>query len=183
MGPLERIAGRFRIINVDADPHVENFSLAEIAVLKAGGRNRVISYINVGACESFRDYFRRAPTGFVPCVANRVAQRGQYAGYPDEIWMDPSDRNHQRLLIEHVAARLAARGIDGFFLDNLEIVEHEPGASSGHCDLRCQAGGLALVAGLRAAFPNHLIVMQNATSEVTRLGRVGGRRFPPSSTV
>jgi cysteinyl-tRNA synthetase len=172
MGSLERVAARFRIINIDADPSVENFDAAQIARLKAGGRNRVISYLNVGACEKFRDYFRRAPAGFVPCGANRKAQRGRYAGYPDEVWMDPADPDHQRLIVDHAAARLVAAGVDGFFLDNLEILEHTG------CDARCQQGGLALVARLRAAFPQHLIVMQNATSGVTRQGRVAQGPFP-----
>jgi cysteinyl-tRNA synthetase len=171
MGPLDRVAARFRIINIDADPHMENFDPAQIARLRAGGRNRVISYLNIGACESFRDYFHRTPAGVVSCKGNKKAQRGAYAGYPDEIWMDPGDPDYQRLIAEHVAPRLAAQGVDGFFLDNLEILEHD------RCDERCRQGGLALVARLRAAFPGHLIVMQNATGSVTLRGRIAQEPF------
>jgi cysteinyl-tRNA synthetase len=178
MGSLERVARTFRVINIDADPGVANFAPAQIRVLRAGGANRVLSYLNVGACESFRDYFRRAPSGLVPCGANHRAQRGRYEGYRDELWMDPSDEDYARLLLDFVAPRLAATGVDGFSLDNLEILEHEARAHNGPCDARCRQGGLDLVARLRAAFPEHLIVMQNATSDVTRLGRAGDSTFP-----
>jgi cysteinyl-tRNA synthetase len=172
LGNLPRVARHFRIINIDADPASGNFRGKDIAVLKRNGRNRVLSYLNVGACERFRDYWQTAPSGFLSCKDNRKAQRGSYGGYPDEIWMDPSDVDYQRLLLEVIAPRLAATGVDGFFLDNLEILEHEANTNNGPCDSRCRQGGLALVKKLRDAFPNHLIVMQNATSDVTRLARL-----------
>ncbi len=168
--PLARIAATFRVINIDADPGVAAWSPAEIAELKAGGRNRVISYMNVGSCENFREYFNKAPPGFVPCRENLRAQRGRYSGYPDEIWMDPSNDDYTRLIVDHVALRLARTGVDGFYLDNLEILEHGDKTNNGPCGDRCRQGGLELVAALRRAYPHHLIVMQNATSEVTRLG-------------
>lgn len=178
MGPLEQVAQSFHIINIDADPSLENFSASHIATLKAGGANRVISYLNVGACERFRRYWKTVPGGFVSCSANKRAQRGAYAGYPEEVWMDLGDDEYQKLIVDHVAARLANVGVDGFFLDNLEIIEHRPTAENGPCDFRCRQGGLALVAKLRAAFPQHLLVMQNASGETTRLAMVNGVRFP-----
>jgi cysteinyl-tRNA synthetase, unknown class len=177
-GPLERVARTFRIINIDADPALGNFRAAHIGELKAGGRNRVISYLNLGACESFRDYFQAAPRGFVSCRDNRAAHRGPYQGYPDEIWMDPGNPAYQSLILEYVAPRLAATGVDGFFLDNLEIVEHDRHTTNGPCDPRCRQGGLELVARLRRAFPRHLIVMQNATGEVTRSAGTSEGPFP-----
>ena len=68
--------------------------------------------------------------------------------------------------------------MDGFFLDNLEVVEHGAGADSGPCDAKCAQGGLDFVWELRARFPDKLIVMQNATSDVTRLGTTHGVPFP-----
>jgi cysteinyl-tRNA synthetase len=90
--------------------------------------------------------------------------------------MDLADDGYQRLLLEHVAPRLAAR-VDGFYLDNLEILEHESTSSNGPCSATCRQGGLDFVRKLRARFPTHLIVMQNATSDVTRMGTTGGVRF------
>ena len=177
MGDLAKVARTYRIINIDADPGAGNFTDAQIKTLRAGGANRVISYFNVGACEHYRSYWSRAPEGVVPCGANRAAQRGAYQGYPDETWMDPSNADYQRLILEHVGPRLAAR-VDGFYLDNLEILEHGSMSSNGSCSAACRQGGLDLVRKLREKFPDHLIVMQNATSDVTRLGTTGGVAFP-----
>lgn len=176
LGDLARVARTFRIINLDADPGTENFTDEQLQVLKAGGQNRVLSYLNVGACEHDRTYWSIAPAGLSPCAANRAAQRGAYKGYPGETWMDPGDPSYQQLLLEYVAPRLAAR-VDGFYLDNLELLEHSAGSTNGPCSPSCRQGGLDFVRRLREKFPGHLIVMQNATSAVTRLGVTGGVRF------
>jgi cysteinyl-tRNA synthetase len=179
MGDLNKVASTFRVINIDADPGGGgNFTTAEIATLKAGGQNRVISYLNIGACESYRTYWSTAPAPLVSCNANTAAKIGPYAGYPDETWMNLGNADYQRLMVEHVAQRLAQMGVDGFFLDNLEIVEHGTATSNGPCDAACSQGGLDLVRKLRERFPDHLIVMQNATSAVTRLGKTNGIAYP-----
>ena len=174
---LARMAATFRILNIEADPDVGAFDPAQIAQLKGGGRNRVIGYLNVGSCESFRSYWSAAP-GYVPCGANAAAQLGPYGGYADEVWMNPAQPDYQRLIIGYVAPRLVAQGVDGFFLDNLEVVEHGTDTANGPCDAACAQGGLDLVRQLRTAFPQHLIVMQNATSDRTRSGTTGGLAFP-----
>jgi cysteinyl-tRNA synthetase, unknown class len=181
MGDLERVSRTFRIIDIDADPGRDghgNFTDDELRSLQAGGQNRVLSYLNLGSCERFRTYWSRAPPGLVPCGENRAAMLGPYAEYPDETWMDPGNADYQRLIVDHVAARLAARGVDGFYLDNLEVVEHaEAGSPEGMCTPACRQGALDLVRRLRERFPDALLVMQNATSEATRLGTTGGVRF------
>jgi cysteinyl-tRNA synthetase, unknown class len=123
MGDLAKVARTYRIINIDADPGAANFSGAQLELLKAGGRNRVISYFNVGACEHYRTYWSSAPAGLSTCC-------GPYEGYPDETWMDPGDPAYQALLLDYVAPRLAAR-VDGFYLDNLELLEHAGMSSNG----------------------------------------------------
>jgi cysteinyl-tRNA synthetase len=55
-------------------------------------------------------------------------------------------------------------------LDNMEIISHAPDEPNGPCNRRCRQGGLDLVRKLRAKYPDMLIVMQNGTSDVTRLG-------------
>ena len=92
--------------------------------------------------------------------------------------MDPSDPDYQDLIVGFVAARLAARGVDGFYLDNLEIVDHPVAGTNGPCNARCKQGGLDIVKRLRDAFPDRLLVMQNGTGETTRLGTTGGVPFP-----
>ncbi len=177
LGDSGQVAATFRLINIDADSEI-NFTREQIATLKAGGRNRVISYLNLGACEQFRSYYKTAPSGLVPCETNLAAQRGPYRGFPDEVWMDPSNADYQKLILDHVAPRLAATGVDGFFFDNLEIVEHGTQTSDGPCNAACAQGGLDLVRTLRERFPALFFVMQNATSDVTRLGMTGGASFP-----
>lgn len=177
MGDLKKVANSFRLINIDADPDSGNFTPAQVQQLKNEGRNRVISYLNVGSCEDFRSYWASVPAPFVAAGRNRAAWRGRYDGYADEIWMDLGNADYQNLMVNYVAPRLVAQGVDGFFLDNMEMVEHGPRDSNGACSATCRQGGLDLVAKLRRKYPQLLIVMQNATSDVTRLGKTGGVPF------
>ncbi len=180
MGKLEEVARTFRVLDIDADPGdngVGNFTAAQLATLRAGGKNRVISYLNLGSCETWRTYWSKVPKGFVSCGANKAAHLGPYDGYPDETWMNPANAEYRRLIVEHVAARLAARGVDGFYLDNLELLSHGAISANGPCDAACVQGGLDLVRELRAKYPKLILVMQNGTGDVTRLGVTGGVRF------
>lgn len=174
LGDLDRAARTFALIDLDADPGTANFSAAQVAALKAHGA-KVISYFNLGACERYRSYWTSAP-GFIACGANGKAQLGPYKGYPDETWMNPGDADYQALLIDYVAPRLMAAGVDGFFFDNLEVVEHGP-SDPAPCDAACAQGGLDLVYRLRAKYPGAFFLMQNATSSVTRLGTTHGQSF------
>ncbi len=178
MGGLDKAAQTFRIFNIDADPGTGNFTPEQITQLKANGKNRVLSYLNLGSMESSRTYWTQVPLGFVSGKANTTAHLGPYAGYPDETWMDLSNAEYQHLIVDFVAPRLVAQGIDGFYLDNLELVEHGPQDQNGPCSPACRQGGLDLVRRLREKYPNLLIVMQNSTSDVTRLGTTGGVAFP-----
>ena len=180
MGDLNKIAETFRVINIDADPDSDtepdggNLTRAQITLLKNNGRNRVISYLNIGGCERSRTYWNAVPTGYSPA---KDFATSPYSGYPDEQWMDLGNPDYQNLIVHYVAARLAAKGVDGFFLDNVELVEHEPGDANGPCSAACRQGGLDIVRKLRETYPHLLIVMQNATSDVTRRGTTGGVPF------
>jgi cysteinyl-tRNA synthetase len=167
---VAKVASTFRIINIDADPGAGNFTDAEITTLKGGGQNRVISYLNVGSCEMYRTYWQK-------CVSTG-ALTTLYDGYPDEKWANLSNVAYQDLVVNEVAATLANRKVDGFFLDNLEVVEHGAGSTNGPCDATCAQGGLDLVWKLRQKFPGLLIVMQNATGAFTRTGTTHGVSYP-----
>jgi cysteinyl-tRNA synthetase len=171
---LVRMAASFRIFDIDADPDIGNFSPAQIKQLQNGGQNKVLSYFNLGSCENFRSYWNKVPAGFVSCAANKSAQLGRYGGYADEVWMNVGNTDYQHLIVNHVAPRLVAQGIDGFYFDNLEIVEHGTRTNNGPCDAACSQGGLNLIARLRDKYPGLLFVMQNATSDKTRLGKATG---------
>jgi len=180
MKDVARAAHAYRIINIDADPDNDgesNFTDAQLEILRAGGKNKVLSYLDIGSCEKTRSYWSHAPAPFVACGKNKAAQLGAYAGYADEMWMDPSNADYQTLVVDFVAARLAARKVDGFYLDNLEIVEHPKSGANGPCSAQCKQGGLDIVKRLRDKFPDSILVMQNATGRTTRLGVTGGVRF------
>ena len=175
---LAQTARTYRLLVIDADPGERNFTPAQVAQLRDGGRNRVLSYLNIGSCERFRTYWRGTGTAIPGCGANLRAQRGPYHGYPDEVWMDPSNPDYQRLILDYVAPRLVAQGVDGFYLDNMEIVEHAPRAANGPCSEACRQGGLELVYKLRQRYPALTIVMQNTAGPVTRTARIGEQPFP-----
>jgi cysteinyl-tRNA synthetase len=174
---LAKLASSFKIINLDADPDGANFTAAQIQELRAGGQNRVISYLNVGSCENYRSYWSVDPPGHKSCQSTG-ALTSLYDGYPDERWANLSNPAYHDLIVNYVAPRLAAMGVDGFFLDNMEVIEHAAGDSNGPCDAACSQGGLDLVWELRQKFPDLLIVMQNATSDVTRKGKTHGVAYP-----
>lgn len=171
---LAKMAATYRIMDIDADPDMGNFSPTQIKQLQNGGKNRVLSYLNLGSCENFRSYWNTAPTGLIPCSTNKAAQMGTYSGYANEVWMNLSNPDYQRLVLNYIAPRLVAQGVDGFYFDNMEIVEHGTNTKNGPCDAQCSQGGLDLIAKLRDKYPNMLFVMQNATSDTTRLGKATG---------
>ena len=174
---VANVAAAFRIINIDADPDGGNFTDEEIRTLRAGGLNRVISYLNIGSCETFRSYYGTDPSGHKSCQSSG-ALTTPYDGYPDEMWANLSNLDYRDLMVNYIAQRLADRGVDGFYLDNLEVVAHGPRTTNGPCDAACSQGGLDLVWLLRQKFPDKLIVMQNASSDVTRLGTTHGVAYP-----
>jgi cysteinyl-tRNA synthetase len=180
MGNLDKVARTFRIINVDLDPGNGhgNFTRAQVIQLKAGGRNKVLSYLNLGSMESDRTYWTHVPAGFMSGRDNKAAHLGLYGGYPSETWMNLGNAEYQHLILDYVAPRLVAQGADGFYLDNLELVEHRLDDKNGPCSPACRQGGLDLVRRLREKYPKLLIVMQNATGDITRLGKTGGVPFP-----
>ncbi|WP_230941856.1 endo alpha-1,4 polygalactosaminidase [Burkholderia stagnalis] len=174
---LNRAATTYRVMDIDLDPGTGNFTAANVATLKNNGQNKVLSYLNLGSCEHWRSYWSSVPSGFVSCSANTAAQAGAYQGYSDETWMNVGNADYQNLILNYVVPRLVAQGADGFYLDNLEIVEHGTSTTNGPCDAACSQGGLDLVRKIREKYPNLLIVMQNATSDVTRLGTTGGVKY------
>ena len=174
---IAHAAATFKLIVIDADPGngTPAFSPAQIAALKAKGA-KVLSYLNVGACETSRTYWNTVPSGFVSCGANTPAQISRYSGF-QEYWMNPANADYQKLIVNYVAPRLAATGIDGFMLDNFEIVGHGANASSAPCDATCAQGGLDLVKRLRDRFPD-LAMVPNAAPVQAIGGVAGGVSFP-----
>lgn len=174
---IAHAAATFKLIVIDADPGngTPAFSAAQIAALKANGA-KVLSYLNFGACEKSRTYWNTVPSSFVSCGANTSAQISRYSGF-QEYWMNPANADYQNLIVNYVAPRLAATGVDGFMLDNFEIVGHGANASTAPCDAACAQGGLDLVKRLRDRYPD-LAMVPNAAPVQAIGGTTGGVSFP-----
>lgn len=174
---IDRLGRDFDVVVIDADPTLDRWTDQALASLLAANDGHVLAYLSLGSCERSRDYWSNAPAPLVPCGQNTAAHLGPYEGYPDEVWVNPSNGEYQRLIVEHVALRLLARGVDGLFLDNFDVTERSD-ASVAACDGSCAQGALDLVARLRERFPEAWLVTNNGTSDVARLGATGGQPFP-----
>lgn len=99
-------AGDYDLIVVDA----QDYS-AEIDRLKAGGA-KVLSYLNVGAIESERPYFAEAKKkGLLIC---------EYNNWDGEWWAKAQEAAWREMILK-LASRLRLTGVDGFWIDNLDI--------------------------------------------------------------
>jgi cysteinyl-tRNA synthetase len=164
LGDLSEIASIFRVIAIDADPADGKFSRADIAALRAGGRNIVLGNLDVGFCDRSAAHWSVAPDGLLPCVANLAAQIGERSGRPQEVWMDLEDEEYQRLIGEYEAPQIERAAVDGFLLEGLDLLDHGPDDDEAPCDEECVGGGLALLAALRDEFPQMSLVIQGGLS-------------------
>ena len=88
----------------------DEFNNAQINKLKSKGI-KLISYLNVGAIEKTRSYYK----------AYKKYAIGRYEDW-DELWMDISQPEWKNALAWQ-ARRFKARGADGLYIDNLDVVE------------------------------------------------------------
>ena len=172
IGDLAKVASTFRLIAVDADPDGRGMSRADLATLRAGGRNIVLGFLNIGFCDRGQSIWLSAPDGLLPCFADPVAHIGKRDGRPNQMWMDPANEEYQRLIVEYVAPRLRDAGVDGFMLDGLDLLDHGPDDDA-PCDGDCVGGGLMLLARLRRRFPDMIFLMQGGISRTIREARIG----------
>jgi hypothetical protein len=97
---------QYDIVVIDAS----YFTKQQIKLLRDAGTT-VYSYINPGSIEKFRDYYEE----FAPYAL------GDYAGWPDEKWMDVSNPAWQKYVINTLAKSLREKGVDGYFVDNTDV--------------------------------------------------------------
>jgi uncharacterized protein (TIGR01370 family) len=136
--------GRFGLVDIDVERGAGNFRAADVARVHRAGA-LVISYLNVGAAETFRAYWPRV---------RRFAIQ-PYRGYPGEFWMRVERAGYRRVLLEEVVPELVRTGVDGFYLDNLDIVQERFATGA------TVRAVVAFVSALRAAYPDLIIVAQN----------------------
>ena len=96
---------QYRIIVLDA----QGFEREDIMALKKTGHT-VYSYINLGSVENWRDYYNDyADITFA-----------DYEDWDDERWVNSAETKWQTFQYD-LAKNLIGKGIDGFFVDNIDV--------------------------------------------------------------
>ena len=96
---------QYRIIVLDA----QGFEREDIMALKKTGHT-VYSYINLGSVENWRDYYNDyADITFA-----------DYEDWDDERWVNSAETKWQTFQYD-LAKDLIGKGIDGFFVDNIDV--------------------------------------------------------------
>lgn len=101
-------AGEYDLIVVDAD----GFTAAEIRSLKSKGA-KVLTYLNIGAIENSRSYY--------PAAKRSGLLLGKYDNWPGEYWV-AAQKEEWKEVILGLATVMHAKGVDGFWVDNLDIM-------------------------------------------------------------
>ncbi len=91
------------------------FNSEQISKLKSEGKT-VYGYINIGALEEYRPYFKDFSD----------LSLGVYKNWEDERWIDVSDLRWQNFIIKVLGKEYAALGLDGFFADNADVYYNFP---------------------------------------------------------
>ena len=86
------------------------FTADDIKKLHNSGHT-VYTYINIGSIEDFRDYYNNYEELFL----------GDYEDWEEEKWLDVSDAEWQRFMVDEIAAGLVDKGVDGFWVDNCDV--------------------------------------------------------------
>ena len=113
-GNLAARYAAFDLVVVDG----QQASRAQVAALRSRGR-LVLGYLDVGTIEPCRPWFARA-------------RRHRLEFWPDwgEWFADVSKPGYRRLML-HVAKGMLAKGFDGLFLDNVDMISTHPRQRAG----------------------------------------------------
>ncbi|MCR5656101.1 MAG: endo alpha-1,4 polygalactosaminidase [Butyrivibrio sp.] len=97
----------YKVLIIDAQ---NDFKAKDIKKLKKQG-HVVYSYINVGAVENYRDYYNDY----------KELMLDVYENWPDERWVNVSDKRWQEFILDDLSERILKTGVDGFFVDNIDV--------------------------------------------------------------
>ena len=76
---------------------------------------QMFAYLNVGALETSNSFYQDfKDLTFKP-----------YDNWPDEYWLDVTDSAWQDFLVHQLAQSLKDKGVDGLFLDNFDVYDHD----------------------------------------------------------
>ena len=91
----------------------EEFTAAQVTSLKKKGKT-VLAYLNVGAIEKNRSYYK----------SFKKITLGAYDGWPDERWINVANVNWQNYVVNTLARKYIGMGFQGFYVDNLDVYYH-----------------------------------------------------------
>lgn len=76
---------------------------------------QIFAYLNVGALEKSNSFYEDfKDLTFKP-----------YDNWPDEAWLDVTNAAWQDFLVDNLAQDLKNKGVDGLFLDNFDVYDHD----------------------------------------------------------
>mgnify|MGYP000645420345 CR=1 FL=1 len=90
----------------------------ELKIKKNGGKRLIISYINIGAAEKFRYYWKPNWKLGSPSWLKK-----EYEGYRDEFWTQFWEKQWQKIIHGNdnsYMKKILDAGFDGAYLDNVE---------------------------------------------------------------
>lgn len=154
-GAIEQLA-QYDLAVIDAQPGL-NYTTEEIAELQGRG-TIVLSYLNVGACESFRPYF-------ATCEANMGEVHPDGGG---EYYIDLTSAQMQDALLDY-ADTLWHTGVNGFVLGNVDVA-----AVRGKPELEGEV--IDFIFTLRDRYPDRIIVLEAA--DTTIFWQLDGQQRP-----
>ncbi len=111
----------FDVVLIDLFFENTAFSSSEIQLLKTkanGGKRLVIAYMNIGAAESYRYYWKDHWKLHHPSWLKKP-----YEGYEDEIWVKFWKKDWQEIIYgnnDSYTKKIIDAGFDGAYLDNVE---------------------------------------------------------------
>ena len=114
-------ATNFDLIIIDLFFNGEALTVTDVNQLKTkanGGKRLVISYINIGAAEKFRYYWK---TNWK--LGNPKWIKKKYQGYDDEFWVEFWHKEWQDIIFGNdnsYMKKIINAGFDGAYLDNVE---------------------------------------------------------------
>lgn len=115
------IASNFDVVLIDlyfGDASLTASDVNSLKVKANGGQRLVISYMNVGAAESYRYYWQEDWKRGKPNWLKK-----NYEGYEDEIWVKFWDKDWKEIIYGNdnsYTKKIIDAGFDGVYLDNVE---------------------------------------------------------------
>jgi uncharacterized protein (TIGR01370 family) len=104
---VERYAG-YDLLVVDG----QEAKRRQVTDLRSSGKV-VLGYLSVGTIEAYRPWYRLL----------KPYRLEAWKDWKDEFFADVSRRSYRRKMLDRIAPKLLAKGFDGLFLDNVDMIE------------------------------------------------------------